>query len=263
MVVLEGPKTLLNTMRVFWNHKASSETYTVLPGENCVIGIQTKGKILLEDGKVSKPLTKAGVTGILTGSRTFSNEKDTRSILIQISPLLLSLRISVPMNELKDQSLSLDHFFSKQELSEFLSDCEEAELKNSDPNEIWQKFWKSGSIKEDKEPFLSEAISRIKNSLGEIGIKGLAKDLGVSQSSLERGFKSRMGLNPKEYASLVRFRNIFKFYNSSTSLTRIGLESGYYDQAHFIREFKRKTGISPKKWFYKNSETLKNGGFNF
>ena len=110
-------------------------------------------------------------------------------------------------------------------------------------------------LKEEKEKFLPEAVLRIKSSLGEIGIKGLASDLGVSQSSLERGFKSRVGLSPKEYAGLIRFRNIFKFYNSSSSLTELALDAGYYDQAHFIKDFKEFTGTTPET-FAKQSKQL-------
>ncbi|PJZ78615.1 helix-turn-helix domain-containing protein [Leptospira neocaledonica] len=248
-------------IRISWSHKESPETYTILPGEECVIGVQTKGRISLISGRGPKTLSKAGLTGILRGPRTFFSEKNTKSLLVYISPLLLSRMISVPMDQISDSSVSLEDLFSKEMISGLIADCEEADWKEEEAAQALEKFRLLLPIKEEKEKFLPEAVLRIKSSLGEIGIKNLASDLGVSQSSLERGFKSRVGLSPKEFAGLVRFRNIFKFYNSSLSLTELALEAGYYDQAHFIREFKKKTGISPKQWFRQNvSSSL---GFNF
>lgn len=239
-------------IRIFWSHKKSPETYTVLPGEECVIGFQTKGRISVHSGEQSRILSKAGITGILRGPRTFFSEKNTKSLLVYISPLLLSRMISVPMDRISDSSLELEDLFSKEIISRLMAECEEADWKGQDAAMILENFRLLLPLREEKEKFLPEAVFRIKSSLGEIGIKNLASDLGVSQSSLERGFRSRVGLSPKEYAGLVRFRNIFKFYNSSSSLTELALESGYYDQAQFIREFKKKTGFSPKQWFRQN-----------
>ncbi|TGL34879.1 AraC family transcriptional regulator [Leptospira koniambonensis] len=248
-------------IRISWTHKESPETYTVLPGEECVIGVQTKGKISLASGKQSKALAKAGITGILRGPRTFISEKNTKSLLVYISPLVLSRMISVPMDQISDSSLSLEDLFSKEMISGLIADCEEADWKGQEASQGLEKFRNLLPIKEEKEKFLPEAVLRIKSSLGEIGIKSLAEDLGVSQSSLERGFRSRVGLSPKEYAGLVRFRNIFRFYNSSSNLTELALEAGYYDQAHFIREFKKKTGFSPKQWFRENASVGLNPNF--
>lgn len=240
-------------IRISWSHKDSPETYTVLPGEECVIGVQTKGGISIHSGNGSRTLSKAGLTGILRGPRTFISEKDTKSLLVYISPLLLSRMISLPMDQISDSSLGLEDLFPKEMISRLIADCEEADRKGQEASLTLEKFRNLLPIREEKEKFLTEAVRKIKSSFGELGIKGLAEDLGVSQSSLERGFRSRVGLSPKEFAGLVRFRNIFRFYNSSSSLTELALEAGYYDQAHFIREFRKKTGFSPKQWFRRNS----------
>lgn len=246
-------------IRISWSDKESPETYSVLPGEEVVIGVQTKGRIFLHSGKQSKKLSKAGITGILRGPRTFFSEKNTKSLLVYISPLLLSRMVTLPMDQISDSSLSLEDLFPKEVISRLMADCEEADYKGLDVSRTLEKFRHLLPVKEEKEKFIREAVLRIKSSLGEIGIKGLAEDLGISQSSLERGFRSRVGLSPKEYTGLIRFRNIFKFYNSSSSLTELALEAGYYDQAHFIREFKKKTGFSPKQWFRRNA----NSGLDF
>ncbi|WP_425269774.1 helix-turn-helix domain-containing protein [Leptospira yasudae] len=47
----------------------------------------------------------------------------------------------------------------------------------------------------------------------------------------------------------MRFRNALRLKDESSNLTDLAYLSGYYDQAHFIRAFKRRIGKSPKKWF--------------
>ncbi|TGK01190.1 AraC family transcriptional regulator [Leptospira langatensis] len=239
-------------MNIFWDARDRSETYTVVPGENCVIGVQVRGRISRVEGERTEALRIAGITGVLTGPRTFYSQANTKSLLIQIPPLLLSRRISVPMNEIKDASLSLEDLFTKSEVSQLLEDCEEANenvsVSSWDASLVFQKFWKNKELKEDSDTYLIEAMQRIRSSAGELGIRSLAEDLGVSQSTLERGFKARVGINPKEFASLVRFRKALEGLGKTESLTELAYGSGYYDQAHFIREFKKKTGTSPKKW---------------
>ncbi|TGK07632.1 AraC family transcriptional regulator [Leptospira semungkisensis] len=235
-------------MKAFWDTRINSETYTVVPGENCVIGIQVRGRIHRVEGERSDPLRIAGITGILTGPRKFHSLQNTKSLLIQISPLLLSRRIAVPMSEIRDASLSLEDLFTKSEVSRLMEACEEANVSDLDASFVFEKFWKPKSLREDQDSYLSEAMQRIRASFGEIGIRSLAEDLGVSQSTLERGFKSRIGVNPKEFASLVRFRKALEHLGKTSNLTELAYGSGYYDQAHFIREFKKKTGVNPKKW---------------
>lgn len=74
-------------------------------------------------------------------------------------------------------------------------------------------------------------------------------DVGLSQRQLRRYFELHIGASPKAFSQVVRFQNILKASHSLKNLKRnkIFYDFGYYDQSHFINEYKRFYGCSPTK----------------
>jgi AraC-like DNA-binding protein len=73
----------------------------------------------------------------------------------------------------------------------------------------------------------------------------------ISAKRLFRLFKRHLGVNPTQYRHLLRFRNALdlSLQNLKTrNLTEVGLEAGFYDQPHFIREFKKITNLAPREF---------------
>ena len=97
---------------------------------------------------------------------------------------------------------------------------------------------------------LYNAIEIILNNYGVIDIE---KDLdtGISPRQLRRLFEYYIGDTAKTFSQVVRFQNILKAKPSSQSLrqNKMFYENGYYDQAHFIKEFKNFYGVTPSKAF--------------
>ena len=102
---------------------------------------------------------------------------------------------------------------------------------------------------------LDEAVKLIRSTGGQLSIEEVGECVGLSRKQLERKFVSTVGTTPKTFARISRFLNICRHldrYRGST-LTRLGHECGYFDQAHFIREFNAFTGFTPKAFFEKNN----------
>lgn len=89
-----------------------------------------------------------------------------------------------------------------------------------------------------------DAVRKIINSNGLIDMEVLASEVNMSWSSLERHFKKRVGVSPKMYARFKRFHHALELLNvpQAASWTDIAHRCGYYDQAHFIREFRPSPG---------------------
>src|SRR5690606_36668043 len=87
-----------------------------------------------------------------------------------------------------------------------------------------------------------KALELIYQSKGLVKINALSKQLNISQSPLEKRFRKIIGTSPKKFAALVRFRNIIQNGDASPSLTALGYDGGFFDQSHFIKEFKCFTG---------------------
>jgi len=95
---------------------------------------------------------------------------------------------------------------------------------------------------------IKEAIREIIDSQGSIPIKKLLGQLQISRDSFEKKFRKQVGTSPKQFSNIVRFRNLFENDHKKTTLTAIGLNAGYYDQSHFIKDFKAITGKKPSSF---------------
>ncbi|MBM9499268.1 AraC family transcriptional regulator [Leptospira sp. 201903071] len=153
------------------------------------------------------------------------------------------------MKEITGQSICLEDLFSPQLISEFKAECIEERERNLPSGWAWNRFYRSLKKRKESDPYIKHILSKIKNADGKISISFLCKESGISQSRMERDFKTYIGLSPKEYSDLIRFRKSLSNRHFSKNLTDLAYASGYYDQAHFIREFKKRTGKTPKEWF--------------
>jgi transcriptional regulator GlxA family with amidase domain len=78
----------------------------------------------------------------------------------------------------------------------------------------------------------------------------LSQQVNLGRRQLERNFLVATGLTPKLLTRIVRFQNTLnRIENSSDpSLTGIAYASGFYDQSHFIKDFKEFSGFNPREY---------------
>jgi AraC-like DNA-binding protein len=98
---------------------------------------------------------------------------------------------------------------------------------------------------------VAEAIHTIESQNGLVSVDEVAKNTGISNRHLERKFKERVGLSPKQLSRSLRFKHFVscKLKNPEVSWLDTALDCGYYDQAHMINDFKHYTGLSPSAYF--------------
>ena len=94
-----------------------------------------------------------------------------------------------------------------------------------------------------------QAARLILQERGAIHLQDLCQHGGISERSLERYFKEYIGLPPKFYCRVIRFSNIFSLVNQGTvNWSDVSFYSGFYDQSHFIKNFKEFTGEEPSNY---------------
>lgn len=80
-------------------------------------------------------------------------------------------------------------------------------------------------------------------------ISTVAKEVGISRRHLNRLYNQNFGISTKTYMSILRFitvkEKLILFDKSKDKLLDLALECGYYDQAHFNKEFKKFSGKTP------------------
>lgn len=94
---------------------------------------------------------------------------------------------------------------------------------------------------------LEFALALIERHRGLISVQNLREQLQVSYKSLDRWFLNYIGLTPKRFTQLTRFKNILQELDSQTDPDWMQFVSDYnfFDQAHFIKEFRQFAGVSP------------------
>jgi AraC-like DNA-binding protein len=94
---------------------------------------------------------------------------------------------------------------------------------------------------------LSNLLYRIFASRGKASVHELAQSEAISDRQMNRKFERWVGFSPKKFSEIVRFQSVVSEIskNRKPDWRMLALEYGFYDQAHFIREFKRFYGESP------------------
>jgi AraC-like DNA-binding protein len=95
---------------------------------------------------------------------------------------------------------------------------------------------------------LIQAAARLlHHTKGEYRVAELADYCQMSVRQLERGFRRVIGASPKAFARTLRFERAQRrlMFDPDVELTQLAHECGYFDQAHFIKEFKAFTGKTP------------------
>lgn len=94
--------------------------------------------------------------------------------------------------------------------------------------------------------YVNQAAELIRNTKG-IRIEDLPNRVFISQRQLEREFKYKVGISPKHYLRIIRINEVLRLLgeNNTIELTSVAHHCGYFDQAHFINDFKRITGSNP------------------
>jgi AraC-like DNA-binding protein len=94
--------------------------------------------------------------------------------------------------------------------------------------------------------------------LYEARLKNLADQIGYSQKHFINLFKRQVGATPKQYLRILRFQKSVQGLESASSLDWSGfaLQNGFYDQAHFINDFRSFSGFSPAEYLKFKTDAL-------
>jgi AraC-like DNA-binding protein len=129
---------------------------------------------------------------------------------------------------------------------ELLSDLKRV---NIDPKRVIELI---GGVR-DRKLNIGDLISDLLAYIDEESVNGLtiaqiAKKAGYSADHISRLFKNAIGISPRQYVIQERIRKS-KRRAKEELISEIAQYSGFYDQSHFIRHFKRYEGVTPKEYY--------------
>jgi len=94
------------------------------------------------------------------------------------------------------------------------------------------------------------ALRQLQQSGGRLPIAALADEIGCSRKHLAAQFRDHVGLAPKTVARILRFQEVIRLIDGMTApdLAELAVAAGYYDQAHFSRDFRALAGLPPGEY---------------
>lgn len=203
--------------------------------------------------------TQCWISGMQLDHITIQALPDSEMFVIQFQAHGLYPFIQQPVDQLNDQVQSPEPFFGSG-IFDFRLRLLQAAL----PEEKFRlaEEWISGcfSAAHLPRPEVLDVLQQIQSNPGlEFNsIRNMIGETGLSPKHFTDLFRRYIGLTPKQYQRVLRFNEILARIHKEEKVdwTQIALSCGYFDQSHFIREFKRFCGINPSDFIvnYKDFE---------
>lgn len=177
-------------------------------------------------------------------------EKDiaTETIGIEFNPKGAYRFFNFSLNDIQNQIYSLNDIPGNtgKQLTEQINNTPLFQQKI----DLLQQFLLRQLPIEDEDPIFEFCIEKITFSKGRITVKELEKKTGYSSRWLNMKFHDKLGISPKNLSSVIRFKQYYQSFINHTEefFSRNDFYNFYYDQSHFIKDFRRYTGLPPTKF---------------
>ncbi|MCG8574417.1 MAG: helix-turn-helix domain-containing protein [Flavobacteriales bacterium] len=158
--------------------------------------------------------------------------------------------VNVPLKSLTDKEIPLEELFEEVQAQELEQKMVQA-TNTEDRIKIIEDFlFNKLNEKSTTDNIVQSTVDALLATKGNSSISDILKDDLSKRRQLERKFANEIGISPKQLGKVIRLQSALKMIlnKEEESLTTVAYESEYYDQAHFIKDFKEFTGISPKEF---------------
>jgi AraC-like DNA-binding protein len=223
-IVPDGTMKLIFHYGDTYKHHSQSGEITILP--KCfLIGQLTKPYVI-------EPI---GVTG---------------SFVVQFKPNGFLPFATIPIKEMENTAIPLDKLFGENgnKLGEQILNANATAQRI----QIIETFLLKELANQKRiDHIVKSTVDVILNANGQFSVNKFSKHNDISRRQLTRKFSSTIGLSPKQLSKTIRIQATLKslLNNEVTSLTDLAYQNEYFDQAHFIKDFKEFTGLTPKEFY--------------
>lgn len=154
-----------------------------------------------------------------------------------------------PMKEVANGETKLELVWKA--LADEIEDQIQQAVSTDDRSKIVQKYLQLQLLRNGYvDKAVDFCIREIKRTNGMIRVEALANNAGLSCRQLIRRFDQYVGISPKEFARITKFISSLDMLSQSRlkTFTDVALDSGYFDQAHFIHDFREYSGMTPGEY---------------
>lgn len=239
-------------IKLFWvfENRSNDPVPETIVADGCPELIVHFGSPFAEEGRVGQLLKQpaAVACGQLTRPLVLHSSLDAGMIGIRFQPNGMAPFLATSMQALTDARVPAEELFA--DVDQLIDEVGEA---SNDGQRIQacRRFLLRSLALDRESHYVRGALDRIRQTRGQISVESLARQMGRSRRSLEMDFQREVGTSPKMYCRIARFRHIFEALSQdglSVPWVQIALDSGFFDQSHLIRDFRRFAGAPPNSF---------------
>jgi AraC-like DNA-binding protein len=203
-----------------------------------VVGQDFRGNPIANQPSYAIGQTTFPITGYMIGQISF--------LMIFFQPLGMYRFFGKNMKALTNRSVDLHEFLGHDCCEELLARLSAVETIEKKIN-ILNAFFLRQKPTADEFGLVESVLSMIYESEGGIQVKTMEIKTRVSRRTMERHFLQKVGISPKVYAQIFRFKSAMNYLKANPGITWAGLayNNGFFDQPHMIRYFKEYLKVSP------------------
>lgn len=195
-------------------------------------------------------LPKCFLIGQLTQPYAVAPTGETGTFFVCFHPNGFSPFANSPIREMENTAVPLEELFGEagrtigQEILNAATTQERITLIEAF---LFDRLTKAATI----DHIVESTVETILTANGQLTVDELSRLNDTNRRQLVRKFSSTIGLSPKKLSKTVRLQATLKALLTTDiiSLTDVAYENGYYDQAHFIKDFKELTGLTPREFY--------------
>jgi AraC-like DNA-binding protein len=217
-----------------------------LPDTGLVGVFRFNGDCVL-DGGIKAP--QAAITGLYDAIRGHDHGRNSAAVIAAFTATGAAAFTRHPLDEFSNATTDMERVLGRtSELNRVHEQLAEART-HARRIEVVERFLLAHATKARTDPLVSAVASWIEEAQGIVHVEPMARRVGLSQSALERRSRQFIGASPKKFASIVRLQHVLRLRARGDDFTSIAYQAGYCDQPHFIKDFKRFTGVAPEAFF--------------
>jgi len=227
---------------------SSDDIKLIVPNGRIKIAVPYRNGIIADANKSPHITKEHSITlvGIFDKPSTMdiAANESSGTICAEFSPGGAYRFFRLPLSDIKNGFFSLTEILGRmaKQLQEEMANAETTDKKAC----LFQQFLLKQFLQYTDDTIFQYCVEKITSSKGTITIKELEKKTGYSSRWLNMKFIERLGVSPKNLASIIRFRHYYETLCGNQKLfVRNDFYHYYYDQSHFIKDFKRFTGLTP------------------
>jgi AraC-like DNA-binding protein len=162
---------------------------------------------------------------------------------IRFAPGGFGYFFKMPPSDLTDQIVALEDPSILAVAAEQIAETDDTQTRL----DLLEKHLRGQFTSERRNPMIEQTVATIAARRGNVTIAELARRAAWSPRHLRRTFSASIGVGPKTFCRIVRFKSALRAlrHRRRPDLLGVALDAGYYDQAHLIHEFNSFYGASP------------------